>query len=84
MHARHVTQKDDQGLMAFHHYEKWLGSAGAVPLSHSLPLKAGKLNRNACRGFLRVFCRARANVKSLHLGISARNDFAMLEHRQVH
>lgn len=73
--------QDDQGLVAFYYDEKWLERAEAVPLSHSLPLKAGKFNRNACRGFFAGILpdESKREIIARNLGISARNDFAMLE-----
>jgi serine/threonine-protein kinase HipA len=73
--------QDDQGLMTFSYDEEWLTRSGAIPLSHSLPLKAGKFNRNACRGFFAGILpdESKREIIAKNLGISARNDFAMLE-----
>jgi len=73
--------QDDQGLMTFYYDEGWLTRSGAIPLSHSLPLKAGKFNRNACRGFFAGILpdESKREIIAKNLGISARNDFAMLE-----
>ena len=48
--AGHLTQ-DDDGDMSFRYAESWLKKAGAVPLSHSLPLRAERFPRKECRGF---------------------------------
>ena len=40
----HLTQ-DDDGDMSFRYAETWLQRAGAVPLSHSLPLRAERFRR---------------------------------------
>jgi serine/threonine-protein kinase HipA len=73
--------QDDHGLMGFYYDENWLSRAGAVPLSHSLPLKAGRFNRNACRGFFAGILpdENKREIIAKNLGISAGNDFAMLE-----
>ena len=74
--------QDDHGLIRFYYDENWLSRAGAVPLSHSLPLKAGRFNRNACRGFFAGILpdENKREIIAKNLGISAGNDFAMLEH----
>lgn len=73
--------QDDQGLIEFYYDEGWLNQSAAVPLSHSLPLKAGRFNRNACRGFFAGILpdENKREIIARNLGISARNDFAMLE-----
>ncbi len=73
--------QDDQGLMEFYYDVGWLNHSGAIALSHSLPLKAGRFNRNACRGFFAGILpdESKREIIAKNLGISARNDFAMLE-----
>ena len=73
--------QDDHGLIGFYYDENWLGRAGAVPLSHSLTLQAGRFNRNACRGFFAGILpdENKREIIAKNLGISAGNDFAMLE-----
>ena len=67
--------------MAFAYAESWLTQAGAIPLSHSLPLRKGRFNCNECRGFFAGVLpdESKREIIAKNLGISARNDFAMLE-----
>ena len=76
----HLIQ-DENGQMAYHYAESWLNHAGAIPLSHSLPLRKGRFNRNDCRGFFAGVLpdESKREIIAKNLGISARNDFAMLE-----
>ena len=76
----HLTQ-DDDGDMSFQYAESWLESAGAVPLSHSLPLRKEQFRRKECRGFFAGILpeESKREMIARNLGISARNDYAMLE-----
>lgn len=76
----HLIQ-DDHGQMVFDYTESWLENPKAVPLSHSLPLRAKRFKRNECRGFFAGILpeEGKREVIARNLGISARNDFAMLE-----
>src|SRR5215472_690875 len=76
----HLTQ-DDDGDMSFRYAESWLKRAGAVPLSHSLPLRAERFPRKECRGFFAGILpeESKREMIARNLGISARNDYAMLE-----
>ena len=76
----HLTQ-DDDGDVSFQYAESWLQRAEAVPLSHSLPLRAERFRRKECRGFFAGILPEEANREMIarNLGISARNDYAMLE-----
>jgi len=73
--------QDENGQLAYNYAESWLNHAGAIPLSHSLPLKKGRFNRNECRGFFAGVLpdESKREIIAKNLGISARNDFAMLE-----
>jgi serine/threonine-protein kinase HipA len=73
--------QDEHGQIAFHYDESWLNNAEAIPLSHSLPLKKERFNRNECRGFFAGVLpdESKREIIAKNLGISARNDFAMLE-----
>jgi serine/threonine-protein kinase HipA len=73
--------QDENGQMAYHYAESWLNHAGAIPLSHSLPLRKSRFNRNECRGFFAGVLpdESKREIIAKNLGISARNDFAMLE-----
>lgn len=76
----HLVQ-DEHGLMSFQYASEWLDAADTVPLSHSLPLKKAPFGRNECRGFFAGLLPedSKRQIIAKNLGISARNDFAMLE-----
>jgi serine/threonine-protein kinase HipA len=67
--------------MVFDYAESWLNNPAAIPLSHSLPLKTQRFNRNDCRGFFAGILpeESKREIIARNLGISAQNDFAMLE-----
>jgi len=73
--------QDENGQLAFHYAESWLNNAKAVPLSHSLLLRKEKFSRNECRGFFAGILpdESKREIIARNLGISAGNDFAMLE-----
>ena len=73
--------QDKNGQLAFYYAEDWLNKAKAMPLSHSLPLRKEKFSRNECRGFFAGILPdgSKREIIAKNLGISARNDFAMLE-----
>src|ERR1700691_191105 len=76
----HLVQ-DAGGRMVFDYAESWLNKPGATPLSQSLPLRKKRFNRNECRGYFAGILpeEAKREIIARNLGISARNDFAMLE-----
>src|ERR1035437_7052487 len=76
----HLVQ-DDGGGMAFDYVESWLNKPGATPLSQSLPLRTQRFKRNECRGFFAGILpdEPKREIIAHNLGISARNDYAMLE-----
>ena len=78
--AGHLVQ-DDDGQMSFDYAASWLERDGAIPLSHSLPLRKERFTRKECAGFFGgILPEAQPRemvAKNLH--ISASNDFAMLE-----
>ena len=76
----HLIQ-DDGGQMVFDYAERWLQKPGATPLSQSLPLRKGRFKRNECRGFFAGILpeESKREIIARNLGISARNDYAMLE-----
>src|SRR5215472_6577115 len=78
--AGRLTQDGDGG-MSFQYAGSWLQKAGAVPLSHSLPLRAERFRRKECRGFFAGILpeESKREMIARNLGISARNDYAMLE-----
>src|SRR5258708_34577239 len=76
----HVNQ-DDGGKTVFEYMPAWLDRPGATPLSVSLPLRKERFSRNECRGFFAGILpdETKREIIARNLGISARNDFAMLE-----
>jgi serine/threonine-protein kinase HipA len=78
--AGHLTQ-DDGGETVFEYRENWLNRPGATPLSQSLPLRKKRFKRKECRGFFAGILpdEAKREIIARILGISARNDYAMLE-----
>jgi serine/threonine-protein kinase HipA len=78
--AGHLIQ-DEHGQLAFEYAKSWLESE-ATALSHSLPLRPERFTRNECRGFFAGILpeESKRTIIAKILGISAQNDFAMLEH----
>ena len=76
----HLIQ-DDGGQMAFDYAESWLQRPDATPLSHSLPLRRERFTRNECRGYFAGVLpeESKREIIARNLGISERNDYAMLE-----
>jgi serine/threonine-protein kinase HipA len=76
----HLTQ-DAGGDISFQYSESWLSNPLAIPLSHSLPLRANPFRRKECRAFFGGILPEQAQRETIarNLGISARNDYAMLE-----
>jgi len=73
--------RDDGGGMVFDYVESWLNKPDATPLSQSLPLRTKRFKRNECRGFFAGILpdEAKREIIARNLGISARNDYAMLD-----
>jgi serine/threonine-protein kinase HipA len=73
--------QDEGGQMVFDYAESWLNKPGATPLSQSLPLRKDQFKRNECRGFFAGILPEEGQRKIIarNLGISERNDYAMLE-----
>jgi serine/threonine-protein kinase HipA len=76
----HLVQ-DDGGDLSFQYVESWLDRSGATPLSQSLPLTKERFRRKQCRGFFAGVLPedSKREIIARSLGISARNDYAMLE-----
>jgi serine/threonine-protein kinase HipA len=76
----HLVQ-DAGGRMVFDYAESWLNKPGATLLSQSLPLRTKRFNRNDCRGYFAGVLpeESKREIIARNLGISARNDYAMLE-----
>lgn len=74
-------RQEDSGNMSFDYVEAWLANPKATPLSQSLPLDMKHFNRRACRGFFAGVLpdENKREVIARNIGVSARNDFAMLE-----
>lgn len=76
----HLIQ-DRHGQMVFDYAETWLNKPEAIPLSHSLPLRKERFNCRECRGFFAGILpeENKREIIARNLGISAQNDFSMLE-----
>jgi serine/threonine-protein kinase HipA len=76
----HLIQ-DKGGQMTFQYADSWLEAPGASPLSQSLPLRKERFSRNECRGYFGGILpeESKREIIARNLGISARNDYAMLE-----
>lgn len=75
-----LTQ-DDSGHMSFQYADAWREKPDAMALSRSLPLRADPFAQKECRGFFGGTLPEEGNRKVIAriLGISDKNDFAMLE-----
>lgn len=73
--------QDDDGDMTFRYAESWIQKPGAIPLSRSLPLRPARFRQKECRGFFGGILpeQSKREMVARNLGISARNDYAMLE-----
>lgn len=73
--------QDDHGQMGFSYTSEWLKSEKAIAISHSLPLRKEIFKHNECRGFFGGILpeEGKRQMVAKNLGISAANDFAMLE-----
>src|ERR1017187_897539 len=78
--AGHLVQ-DDGGQMLFNYMAGWLNKPGASPLSQSLPLRKEVFKGKECRAFFAGILpeESKREIIARNLGISARNDYAMLE-----
>jgi serine/threonine-protein kinase HipA len=76
----HLIQNEG-GQMVFDYAESWLEKTGACHLSQSLPLRKERFTRKECRGFFAGILPEESKRETIarNLGISARNDCAMLE-----
>ncbi|MFI4983813.1 MAG: type II toxin-antitoxin system HipA family toxin [Rickettsiales bacterium] len=73
--------QDKHGQMTFTYASEWLSNRLATPLSQSLPLQKESFRQKQCRGYFAGIL-PEENKRDLiahNLGISAKNDFAMLE-----
>jgi serine/threonine-protein kinase HipA len=76
----HLVQ-DDGGQMLFDYTADWLNKPGAMPLSQSLPLRKESFKGKECRAFFAGTLpeESKREIIARNLGISAGNDYAMLE-----
>ena len=72
--------QNDSGEMGFLYAPEWFENAQAVPLSQSLPLQAKPFLNADCHGFFGGILPEEAKRERIakNLGISKKNDFAML------
>jgi serine/threonine-protein kinase HipA len=73
--------QDDGGQMTFQYDKDWLTKPEPIPLSRSLPLREELFTQKDCRAFFGGTLPEEGNRKVIAriLGISDKNDFAMLE-----
>jgi serine/threonine-protein kinase HipA len=73
--------QNDGGEIFFEYLESWLNRSCATPLSQSLPLRKERFRSKVCRGFFAGILpdESKREIIARNLGISARNDYAMLE-----
>jgi serine/threonine-protein kinase HipA len=73
--------QDDGGQMSFEYRESWLARPHATALSQSLPLRKERFPAKECRGFFGGILpeESKRELIARNLGISSRNDYAMLE-----
>jgi serine/threonine-protein kinase HipA len=76
----HLIQNNG-GQMVFDYVASWLQKPEATPLSHSLPLRKKRFTRKECRGYFAGVLpeESKRAIIARNLGISERNDYAMLE-----
>ena len=72
--------QDAHGIMRFQYVSQWLNRSGAIPLSRSLPLTGKRFGRTEASGYFAGILpeQHQREVIAKNLGISAKNDFAML------
>ncbi len=77
--AGQLTQ-NDSGELGFSYAAEWLDNSRAVPLSQSLPLQTEPFLNPGCHGFFGGLLPEEAKRERIakNLGISKKNDFAML------
>lgn len=76
-----ALEEDDSGLLEFRYAPEWMGRSDAMPLSRSLPLQSEPFRGKHARPFFAGILPdegPRQQIAAI-LGISERNDFAMLE-----
>ena len=73
--------KEHTGSMSFVYASKWLEHTNSIALSYSLPLREESFTQRECRGFFAGILpeESKREMIARIFGISARNDYAMLE-----
>lgn len=73
--------QNDGGQLVFSYAENYVAEFGAMPLSLSLPIRKEPFAGKECRGFFSGILPEGEKRETIarNLGISARNDFSMLE-----
>lgn len=73
--------QNQQGQILFSYAQTWLQNPAAYPLSQSLPLRAEQFTQKECKGFFMGLLpeESQRKIIALNLGISANNDFSMLQ-----
>jgi len=73
-------EQSREGRLSFRYDPQWLAKKGSRPLSQSLPLRAEKFSEKECAPFFGGLLPEEHNreVVARNLGITPRNDFAML------
>ena len=73
--------QDEGGQLVFDYVNSWLDKPNAMPLSQSLPLRKERFTQKECRGFFAGILPEQSKRETIarNLGISARNDYSMLE-----
>ncbi|MEM0951686.1 MAG: type II toxin-antitoxin system HipA family toxin [Cyanobacteria bacterium P01_H01_bin.74] len=83
LHDNYVGEliQDEHGQLVFDYAVSWLEDPNAVPLSQSIPLRTERFSRKECRAFFAGILpeERKRELIAKNLGISSRNDFAMLE-----
>ncbi|MCL4178855.1 MAG: type II toxin-antitoxin system HipA family toxin [Verrucomicrobia bacterium] len=83
LHRHRIGQliQNQHGQVVFDYADSWLKNSLAIPLSQSLPLTQRHFTSKECRGFFAGVLpdESKREIIARNLGISARNDFAMLE-----
>ncbi len=83
LHRQHVgvLVQSQHGDVVFEYDADYLNIPGARPLSQSLPLRGKRFNQKECRPFFAGILpeESKREIIARNLGISARNDFALLE-----
>lgn len=73
--------QDENGRLSFTYDEKWLSKPPPLLFSHSLPYRKEPFDDRECKGFFAGILpdEGKREIIARNLGISAKNDFSMLE-----